>query len=168
MKRGLAILGTTLTVVAFTPATTEERFVATLDGANAVPAVVTSAGATANFKVLGDTAIQYELQVARLKDTWSAGIYSADAGPEGRKAVTLYVGPDQSEFTGVLAKGTLTDRDILSGMTVAELADLMRKKKAYVEIHTAAHPQGELRGRIVPASEWERMVAMESKPALIY
>jgi hypothetical protein len=161
MKRGLTILATAFTAVAFAPGNTEERFVAVLDGSKAVPPVVTTAGATANFTVLADTAIQYELQAARVRDVWSAGIYTGTG-----KAVTLYVGPDQSVFTGTLAKGTLTDKDALGGMTVRELADLMRRKRAYVEIHTAAHPEGELRGQIVPVAEWEQMVAMESKPSL--
>jgi hypothetical protein len=147
--------------IAFRPAPIGERYVAIRDGAHESPEVVTSAGAVANFTILGDTAIQYELQFARLKDPWSAGLYSAGPGRNGFKSLTLCVGVAAGEYNGLLAQGLITNKDTLAGMTVKEVIDLMRKKQAYVEIRTAAHPSGEIRSNVVPAEEWEKKLAVE-------
>ena len=168
MKRAITILAIASMASAFRPAPLAERYVAVLDGAHASPEVLSSAGAVAKFTVLSDTAIQYELQVARLRDPWSAGLYSAGPGRNGFKSVTLYVGIKSGEMNGILAEGTITNRDTLAGMTVKELVDLLRKRQAYVEIRTAAHPSGEIRGWVMPAEEWERKIAVENRPTLVY
>jgi len=103
MNRGLAILFAACAALAFGPTRAEDRFISRLDGEHAVPAVVTPATGTVNFTLLGDTAIQYDVQVARLRDVWSVGVYSAGTGSDGFKAVTLYVGPKTGEFNGTLA-----------------------------------------------------------------
>ena len=168
MKRVITIMAAAFMTSAFRPAPLAERYVAVLDGAHASPEVVTSAGGVAKFTILGDTAIQYEVQVARLKDPWSAGLYSTGAGRDGFKSVTLYVGIKTGEFNGLLAEGTVTNKDTLAGMTVKELAELIRKRQAYVEIRTAGHPTGEIRGHVIPAEEWERKVSIERTVPMIY
>jgi len=44
---------------------------------------------------------------------------------------------------------------MLGGMTVRELTELMRKGQVYVQVRTAAHPGGELRGPVTPATQGE-------------
>jgi hypothetical protein len=157
MMRVLATVVTGLVTLAGGPSRMDSTFVAALDGDHAIPPVITSAGGTLNLRIEGDSLAHYQLQVAQIKDVWSAGIYSAANG--GLKAVTLFVGPANGEVSGVLAQGTFTNKDMLGGATMKQLAEAMRKKQAYVEVLTAAHPGGEIRGQIVPAAEWEQKVA---------
>ena len=174
MTRAIALLtAVCMTTAAFgprpRPTPVAERYVAILDGAHESPEVVTSAGGVANFTILGDTAIHYDLQVARLRDPWSAGIYSTGAGRNGFKSVTLYVGIKTGEFNGVISEGLITNLDTLAGMTVKELIDLLRTRQAYVEIRTAGHPSGEIRGYVMPAQEYEKKIALEQRDrGLIY
>jgi len=173
MTRAIALLAAVVMSTAFGPSPhplpVAERYVAVLDGAHESPEVLTTAGGVASFTVLGDTAIQYDLQVARLRDPWSAGLYSTGAGRDGFKSVTLYVGINSGEVNGVIAEGVITNRDTLAGMTVREVVQLLRTRQAYVEIRTASHPGGEIRGSVIPAQEWERQVALEARDrGLVY
>jgi hypothetical protein len=164
-----AIMSTTAFGTHPGPLPVTERYVAVLEGAHESPEVLTTAGGVASFTILGDTAIRYDLKVARLRDPWSAGLYSSGPGRDGFKSVTLYVGIKTGEVNGVIAGGLITNRDTLAGMTVKEVIQLLRTGQAYVEIRTARHPSGELRGSVVPAPDWEKRVAMEGRDrGLIY
>jgi hypothetical protein len=55
-------------------------------------------------------------------------------------------------FSGELAKGTITDKNLvgpLAGKTIADLVKLIKDGGAYVNVHTPAHPGGEIRGQIM-------------------
>lgn len=160
MTRLLGILAPVLAIPVMGPGTATETFVAHLTGEQAVPAVITPAGGAASFWVEGDSVIRYKLEVARIRDVWGAAIHAAAPGKTGAKAVTLFTGPRYFETNGVLAEGTFRAGDMLGDVTVPELARLMREKKAYVEVFTARHPGGEIRGQIRPAAEVDRLIAM--------
>jgi hypothetical protein len=48
----------------------------------------------------------------------------------------------------VNASGTFTASNVASGGTLAAVLDAMRSGGAYTDIHTAANPDGEIRGQI--------------------
>ena len=168
MTRLLKAIGAAAAVVGFSSAEPGDRFVAVLDGDHVSPPVVTRAGGVANFTVVGDTALTYDVQLTRMSNVWSAGIYFTNARGEYVRAAALYVRPRTGEFSRIVAAGTLTNGDMLSGITVKQLAESMRKKAAYVQIHTAAYPDAEVRGQIMPAEEWEKKVALGRNEPLIY
>lgn len=85
-----------------------------------------------------------------------AHIHIAPAGQEGPVAVWLYpshppAAMKNGEFTGVLARGSITAADLqgpLKGKTIADLVDDIKAGNAYVNVHTKANPGGEIRGQI--------------------
>ena len=59
--------------------------------------------------------------------------------------------PKTGPFSGILATGTITEKNLigeLQGKTVAELMRLIASGKAYVNVLTETHPAGEIRGEI--------------------
>lgn len=83
-------------------------------------------------------------------------IHIGPAGQEGPVAVWLY--PSQppamvkkGKFTGVLARGTITAARLmgpLKSKAIADLVDDIKAGDACVNVHTTAHPAGEIRGQI--------------------
>jgi len=104
----------------------------------------------------GMTEIKFMLIASNIENIIMAHIH-IDTGVElGPIVVWLYPRmPPQQEipgrFNGVLAKGRITDADLvgpLQGMTIANLVAKMRSGEAYVVVHTTQHPPGEIRGFI--------------------
>ena len=145
-------------VLLFAPlAGAQTTFQATLTGQQQSPAVDTSANGTATFTLSADgTTLSYTLSVVDTADITMAHIHIAAAGQNGPVATWLYPSEPHAEtkpgkFTGVLATGTLTDASLvgpLQGKTIADLVADIKAGNAYVNVHTSAHPGGEIRGQI--------------------
>jgi hypothetical protein len=145
-------------VLLFAPlAGAQTTFQATLTGQQQSPAVDTSANGTATFTLSADgTTLSYTVSVVDTADITMAHIHIAAAGQNGPVATWLYPSQPHAEtkpgkFTGVLATGTLTDASLvgpLQGKTIADLVADIKAGNAYVNVHTSAHPGGEIRGQI--------------------
>jgi hypothetical protein len=130
-------------------------FVAPLSGAEevALEEVETKARGHAFFQVNQDgTELSYRLIVANIENVTMAHIHLAPAGVNG-PAVAFLFGPAQinGRFSGVLAEGTITAADLIGPLAGDSLSDLMheiRDGNAYVNVHTAQYPAGEIRGQI--------------------
>ena len=126
-----------------------EHFVADLTGANERPTAVTSsATATAEFDVYQDLpGIFYKLTVTGVDSMTAAHIHGpADTSQAAGVIVDLYTGTTTGPgVSGVIAQGTLP---VPKGITVDSVLALMRSGKAYVNVHTRAHPGGEIRGQV--------------------
>jgi CHRD domain len=130
---------------------------ATLSGKEQSPPIDTPAHGTATF-VLSKSgkSLSYRLYVADIDGLSMAHIHIGPAGEEGPVAVWLYPSHPpavvkKGKFTGVLAKGTITAAKLegpLKGKTIADLVADIKAGNAYVNVHTTAHPAGEIRGQI--------------------
>ncbi len=154
MKTGKTLLLTVLAVV-FTASVgmAATTFKANLTGKDEVPAVMTKAGGEAVFKLDKDgKELTYEVKVKGLKDITASHIHAGKKGAEGGPVVGLFGGPKkEGMFSGVLAKGTIMDKDLvgpLAGKTVGDLVTMIKDGDAYVNVHTTEHPNGEIRGQI--------------------
>jgi glucose/arabinose dehydrogenase len=131
-------------------------FRARLVGAEEVPAVETHARGEALFRVTRDgSALAFELVVARIDDVVASHVHCAPAGTNGPVGVTLFSGGPVST-SGPLAGGTIEAADsgnACGWTTLDDVIDAMRAGGAYVNVHTLAHPPGEIRGQLsaVPA-----------------
>ncbi len=153
--RSLLLIGLVFLFVPLVNA--QSRFHATLNGSEAVPAVTTPAHGTATF-VLSKSghSLSYTLSVSDIENVTMAHIHIGPPGQEGPVAVWLYPSKPpavtkEGKFSGVLAKGTITAADLagpLKGKTVADLVSDIKDGNAYVNVHTTAHPGGEIRGQI--------------------
>jgi CHRD domain-containing protein len=134
--------------------TVSEHFVATLSGASSRPTPITSsASGTADFKYIADIGtLVYRIDVASIDSVFLAHIHGpADTSATAGVALNLFVpaAPKGLGFTGTLAQGVGGDLGAPAGMTMDSLLVLMRNGHAYVNVHTRAHPAGEIRGQIV-------------------
>ncbi len=117
------------------------------------PAIQSNAQGQAIFQLSADgTALSYKLIVANIIDVQAAHIHLAPAGTNGPVVAFLFHGPTTSGRTqGVLAQGTITAADLigpLAGHPLSDLVSAMQAGGTYTNVHTTAHPAGEIRGQI--------------------
>lgn len=124
-----------------------ESFTVTMTGANEVPAVTTTATGTASLTLVGSTLL-YRVDVANIANVTAAHIHGpAAAGANATVRVDLYIPPSGTTFTGT---GTLSQGAAAAprGISFDSLLVLLRNGNAYVNVHTTAHPPGEIRGQV--------------------
>ncbi len=128
-------------------------FSAKLSGAAEVPPVTTSASGRALFFTNMKTGeIRYIIHVKDIEDVTMAHIHLGAKGKNGPPVAMLHVlHMKKGKFSGVLARGIITKKDLMEpykGKTVKDLVREMETGDTYVNVHTKAHPGGEIRGQI--------------------
>ena len=149
---GLVAVGTAV-------ASANGRWSTHLQGDQEVPPVDTQAQGQATFKLSEDgSTLHYQLIASNIVDVTQAHIHlraSADA-PTGGIVVWLYPSAPPLQLIpgrhdGVLAEGDVTEADFvgaLAGQSMATLVAALESGLAYANVHTTAHPPGEIRGNI--------------------
>ncbi|RIK46843.1 MAG: hypothetical protein DCC58_01830 [Chloroflexi bacterium] len=136
------------------------EFAADLDGRNQPSPVLTSAEGAALFRWEPDGDLQYELVVAETDDPVAAHIHLGQAGANGPVVVTLFLGSEGAgERNGLIADGDIDPEDLsgpLGGRPLQRLVYALATGEAYVNVHTVAHPDGEIRGQaaLVDGAIW--------------
>ncbi len=154
------VAATTTSVVTGTttgPATgAPARIIIDLSGAQVVPPVQTTATGTFTLMLEASPSgfnISYQLDVTNIVDVSAAHIHLGAAGTNGPVIVPLFTGPTKTgSFTGTLASGSITEADLtgpMQGKTFQDLASSVLAGQTYVNVHTNAYPNGEIRGQIV-------------------
>jgi hypothetical protein len=133
-----------------------EKFAAPLlNGAKERPTpVTTTATGAATFVIASPGTIQFTLSVAGITGVTMAHIHTAVADSAGPIVVPLFnTTTPTGQLSGTLASGTLNAASItLSGVSMDSLFSLMRRGRTYVNVHTVAHPLGEIRALIDPTT----------------
>ena len=109
----------------------------TLSGAQEVPAVNTTARGNGTIKVGDDGAVSGSVTTSGVAGT-AAHIHSGAAGKNGPVIVPLQKGSDGG---WALAPAAKLNPDQLKMFKAGEL---------YVNVHSMAHPDGEIRGQLTP------------------
>ncbi len=156
MKTLKAILIAAFAFVLTTPlgmAAARYNFRADLTGKGEVPAVMTKAKGEVDFMMGKDgKELTYILKLKNIEDVTAAHIHAGKKGEEGVPVAGLFAGPKkEGKFSGVLAKGTITDKDLvgpLAGKTIDDLVKMIKDGDTYVNVHTTRVPAGEIRGEI--------------------
>jgi len=120
-----------------------EVYTATLNGANEAPTpVTTTATGTAIVTVLGNL-VSWKVDVLTAIDSISAGHIHRRAADSvaGNVRVDFAPTPTGIGFTGTATVGSAT--------VVDSILTILHEGRAYVNIHTKAHPGGEIRGTLV-------------------
>lgn len=116
---------------------------AMLSGANEVPPVTTLAAGQATFDLMRSTGqLPFEVTVTGIPSATIAHIHKGMAGVNGPVVVDLLAA----------GGGPLSPATSLAGtaiVTATTAVDLLTAN-AYVNIHTVAHPTGEIRGQVEP------------------
>ncbi|HEY8356251.1 MAG TPA: CHRD domain-containing protein [Ramlibacter sp.] len=119
----------------------QERFHAVLDGAQQVPAVSTAAS--------GHAELHYTLRGQMLR--WEIH-HSSVNGPVTSGHIHGPGGPGQNADIVIPLSGRLENSPIRGQLRISpEQYEQLRSGQWYVDLHTARHPQGELRGQLRPA-----------------
>lgn len=140
-------------ITASVAAAASGTFKAKLSGKQVVPPIATKASGEAVFKLSKNgKELGYILKVRNIDNVILAHIHAGKKGENGAPVVPLF--GDQTKegrFSGVLSKGTITDKDlvgVLAGKTVADLVKMIKDGDAYVNVHTVKNRAGEIRGQI--------------------
>jgi hypothetical protein len=147
------IAGAVVAAGATTAVAQSGNFRTHLTGDEEVPAVVTGAQGQATFKVSADgQSITYKLNVANIEDVVQAHIHLEAPGVNGPIVVFLFgPEPDGVDVNGRLASGSFDAGDLigpLAGQSLEALITAIETGGAYVNVHTVAHPGGEIRGQL--------------------
>ena len=126
---------------------------APLSGQNEVPPVQSSATGLAEFSVLFNDTMKYRVNITGISNASAAHIHQAKAGENGDVIADLLTPTSKNKETasGMIFRGNLTDSSLkgpMQGKTLEDLAAAMDSGETYVNIHTATHPDGEIRGQI--------------------
>lgn len=156
MKRLLAILailavGSLAVIVpAAVSGAADEVFTGTFTGAAEVPPVATNAGGTVYvFINPAGTEIKYAVSYTGLSGPLvAAHIHGGVPGVAGPIMLPLTPGP--STMFGSLTQANFQSTS--AATTWAGALSLIRTGKAYVNLHTAAHPSGEVRAQLRSAA----------------
>jgi hypothetical protein len=131
----------------------EQHFQADLAGNDEVPGVDTPAKGEAKF-IFSDNgqSVRYTIVVRDIENPTVAHIHLGAAGKSGPPVVNLFTGPKKvGKFRGNLVQASFMAKDLkgdLAGKTLNDLAALIKSGDVYVNVHTDANPDGEIRGQI--------------------
>jgi hypothetical protein len=154
-----------------------DHFAAELTGDEEVPAVATNARAAVEIE-LKDGKLAYRLwATGPITDATMAHIHLGGYQQNGAVVAILFHFHSPRSFVAgeLVASGELGEADVLARPgftpTVANLVERIRQGRAYVNLHTTAHPPGEIRGQLLvidrdpvshysdPAFSWRYEVA---------
>ena len=127
---------------------------AQLSGQNEVPKTESSATGEAEFTAPANDTIKYRVNVTGISNATMAHIHMGKAGENGAPVVDLLNTPtskDKDTAYGMIFRGNISDSSLkgaLQGKTLDDLAAAMDSGDTYVNVHTAEHPDGEIRGQL--------------------
>ncbi len=131
----------------------EKTFKAALSGAEVVPPAKTMAKGEATFTPGKDgNELSYKVTVSDVENVSAAHIHMGKKGTNGPPLAPINVGAKKSgKFSGTLAEGTITAKELMGSLKGKAVKDLVKEIKAgnaYVNVHTDKYPDGEIRGQI--------------------
>jgi glucose/arabinose dehydrogenase len=133
-----------------------DEFAALLRGSGEVPPVETTASAFARFRLNDDGTLSYELRaVTAIQDATQAHIHIGARDRNGPVVAFLMpLDPNGVDFGAgdLITEGVIDDSDVIARPfftpSVSNLVQRLRQGRAYANLHTIAHPPGEIRGQI--------------------
>src|ERR671911_106511 len=125
------------------------NFAGPMSGAEGGPTGDTPATGVAKFK-LRDEGLTFKVNVANIDNVVASHIHCGSVGVNGPVGVTLF-GGGPVDVNGTLAEGVITAPDPGNECGWADLDAVVAALESgdtYVNVHTTAHPGGEIRGQI--------------------
>jgi hypothetical protein len=114
------------------------------------PVPITSGATGSTTFTQNGSSMSFTITVAGLSSTPSAAHIHGPADAATNAAVIVPLALTTPATSGTIATGTFTAADIVpaSGLTFDAVVALMQSGNAYVNVHTANHPAGEIRGQV--------------------
>ncbi|HAM50125.1 MAG TPA: CHRD domain protein [Nitrospiraceae bacterium] len=152
MRKAYLIIVLLVIGLATTGLAAEKSFKAALSGSEVVPPVTTIAKGEATFELSKNgKKLSYKVMVSDIENVTAAHIHMAKMGENGPPVAMIKIKVKKGKVSGTLAKGTITSKDLmgsLAGKTVEDLVAQIEAGNTYLNVHTAQHPDGEIRGQI--------------------
>jgi CHRD domain len=127
------------------PRSSDVKYVARMTGPNEVPTNTEKGWGTAAFTLDG-TNLRYDISVKDLTGP-ATGAHIHIGGPTIAGGVAY--GFKVTEEGGTISKGTIDlNKPVSATISGDSLLVLLNTGNAYVNVHTAAHPGGEIRGQV--------------------
>jgi len=160
MRKIFATVAVLFTVVVYAGmANADELFKATLTGDQEVPPVATDTTGKAFFRLnKAEDEIEIQLHVNDGVRITQSHIHCAPAGVNGPIVIFLAglhaagLDIDGKWVSNATIKDTsIVNRATACGATLSDIVAAMRSGNTYANVHSVAHPGGEVRGQIEPA-----------------
>jgi hypothetical protein len=130
----------------------DKSFKAILSGSESIPVVETIAKGDASFTLIKDEkALSYYVTVSDIENVTAAHIHLGKKGENGPPVAVITNDRKAGKFSGTLAEGTITKKELMGpmmGKSVEDLFKQIKKGNAYLNVHTDKYPNGEIRGQI--------------------
>lgn len=126
-------------------------------GDQQVPIVDSSTKAYVELVKRNDAELWYKVRITSVKNLRAVHIHTGSRGSNGPMTASLgaFILPpvsDANTFLDIAYSGKITSADLggdLRGGTLEDLIREMAAGNAYINVHTASHPSGEVRGQIM-------------------
>ena len=152
MKKLYLIIFLLVVGLASTSYAKDKSFKAILSGSESVPAIETMAKGDVTFIFMKDSkALSYHVTVSDIENVTAAHIHLGKKGENGPPVALISNEKKAGKFSGTLAEGTITEKELmgsLMGKSVKDLVKEIKKGNAYLNVHTDKYPNGEIRGQI--------------------
>ena len=147
MRRILGIVASVLVLAGWNGPPAPVTYVAQMTGAKETPANTVAGTGTATLTVNG-TKLQYSIVVEGLSGP--ATMAHIHVGAMGVAGPPVYTFDIKKVAAGTLATGSIDlTKAASAGVSGDSLVALIKSGNAYVNVHTAAHPSGEIRGQVM-------------------
>src|SRR5262249_13036370 len=129
------------------------RWVASLSGNQQVPPVASAASGSALFKPVDDgQALPYQVRGHAVAGTLEEQSHLGAPGTNGGEPVLDFLGVPAPGLSGeVDVQGVVSADQLIGPLAGHPLRDLLKQLSAgtaYINVHTVAHPEGEIRGNL--------------------
>ena len=127
---------------------------AQLSGNNEVPPVQTKATGEGEFTKVANATMKYRVNITGISNATGAHIHMGKMGANGDVIADLLNTPtskDKDTAYGMIIRGNISDSSLkgpMQGKTLNDLATAIESGDVYVNVHTAGHKNGEVRGQL--------------------
>lgn len=154
---GYLVANPTTTTQISTITQTPTVYAAVLIGANDIPPITTTATGTAIVSISPDgKSLHFVVTVNGITNVTLSHIHDGPIGQNNPVVVPFFNGPTKTgTFSGVLVQGNSNATLFvgpLAGKTMTDLINDIKAGRCYVNVHTTAHPGGEIRGFLYPVA----------------
>jgi CHRD domain len=128
----------------------EQTYIINLAQANEVPTPKPTNASGGAAVLVYASRIDFQLSAINITGITTAAIHSGGSGVAGPVVVTLFrPAVETGPVSGVFAVGSLDASNLPPGVTLESLKALLLSAGAYINVHTLANPNGEIRGQLV-------------------
>jgi hypothetical protein len=111
--------------------------------------------------------IKYRINITGISNATGAHIHSGQASENGEVIADLLTDTSKNNDVsyGMTIRGNLSDSSLkgpMEGKTLEDLVAAMDSGETYVNVHTAEHPDGEIRGQVINTEKAESAEQAES------